>query len=240
MFDRPPSPTLHPVLACLGRAVHAAGASAALLVAALVFVLAAPGGPAQAQDNTQRALVAGGCFWCVESDFRRVEGVRDVRVGFAGGDEVDPSYRDVVSGRTGHLEAAMISFDASVISYDQILHLFMRSIDPLDAGGQFCDRGRHYTTAIFALDESQRTSAEAALRRAAADLGQPVVTALRGNMPFYEAEDYHQNYANSTDMVMTRFGPRQMRNAYRLYREGCGRDARVRDLWGDDAPFVGD
>lgn len=228
-----------PVLACLARAVRAGGATAAVLAAALVFILAAPGGAAQAQD-TQRALVAGGCFWCVESDFRRVQGVTDVRVGFAGGDEVNPSYRDVVSGRTGHLEAAMISFDPSVISYDQILHLFMRSIDPLDAGGQFCDRGRHYTTAIFALDDTQRADAEAALRRAAADLGEPVVTALRGAMPFYEAEDYHQNYANSTDMVMTRFGPRQMRNAYRLYRESCGRDARVRELWGDDAPFLRD
>ena len=209
------------------------------LAVGIVVALTALAGSSQSQaQSTERALVAGGCFWCVESDFRRVEGVTDVRVGFAGGDEVDPSYRDVTGGRTGHLEVAEISFDAATISYDQILHMFLRSIDPLDAGGQFCDRGRHYTTAIFALDTSQRASAETALRRAAADLGQPVVTALRDAMPFYEADAYHQNYANSTDMVMTRFGPREMRNAYRLYREGCGRDARVREVWGDDAPFA--
>ena len=229
----------HPTLRRIAGLVTRAPGAFADILAAFVLLLTASGGPAQAQD-TQRALVAGGCFWCVESDFRRVDGVTDVRVGFAGGEEVNPSYRDVVSGRTGHLEAAMISFDPSVISYDQILHLFMRSIDPLDAGGQFCDRGRHYTTAIFALDDSQHASAEAALRRAAADLGEPIATALRAEMPFYEAEDYHQNYANSSDMVMTRFGPRQMRNAYRLYRQSCGRDARVRELWGDDAPFLRD
>ena len=206
-------------------------------LAALVLAAALPSAPAAAQQ-TESALVAGGCFWCVESDFRRVEGVVDVRVGFAGGDEVDPSYNDVVRGRTGHLEAARIEFDPAQISYDQILHLFMRSIDPLDAGGQFCDRGPHYTTAIFADGPAQRDSAERALRRAAADLGQPVVTALREAKPFYEAEDYHQNYANSTELVMTRFGPRQMQNAYRLYRNSCGRDARVLELWGEDAPFA--
>ncbi len=193
--------------------------------------------PASAQ-TTETAIVAGGCFWCVESDFRRVDGVVDVRVGFSGGDQPDPSYDDVVRGRTDHLEAARIEFDPAQISYDQILHLFMRSIDPLDAGGQFCDRGAHYTTAIFATPE-QTTLAEAAIREAEAELGTSVVTPVRDAMPFYEAEDFHQNYASSDERTLTRFGWVERSDAYKRYREGCGRDRRVRELWGSAAPFAG-
>ena len=213
---------------------------ARLAAVALVAASALVSAPPAAAQATERAIVAGGCFWCVESDFRRVNGVTDVRVGFTGGTESNPTYRQVTSGRTGHLEAAEITFDPAQISYDQILHLFMRSIDPLDAGGQFCDRGQHYTTAIFALDAAQAASAQAAVDAASEELGQPVVTPVREAMPFHEAEEHHQNYANRTDLVMTRFGPRQMRNAYKLYRDSCGRDARVRKLWGDDAPFLRD
>lgn len=189
---------------------------------------------AQAQET---ALLAGGCFWCVESDFRRVKGVIDVTVGFAGGESENPSYEAVVRGGTGHLEVAQITFDPAQVSYAQILHLFMRSIDPLDDGGQFCDRGAHYTTAIFA-GEDQRAAAEAALARASDDLGQPVVTALRPSAPFWQAEDFHQGYAYSDAIVLTRFGPIPKRTAYRRYREACGRDARVAEIWGEDAPFV--
>jgi peptide-methionine (S)-S-oxide reductase len=190
----------------------------------------------QAQ-RVETALVAGGCFWCVESDFRRVEGVTDVSVGFAGGTVANPSYEQVVRGGTGHLEVALISFDADRISYAQILHLFMRSIDPLDAGGQFCDRGEAYTTAIFATPD-QMATAQAALEGASADLGRAVVTPLREMAPFYPAEDYHQNYARSDDLILTRFGPISKANAYRRYRDGCGRDARVRAVWGDAAAFA--
>lgn len=193
--------------------------------------------PAAAQ-NTQTAVVAGGCFWCVESDFRRVQGVTDVRVGFSGGQTPDPQYDDVVRGRTSHLEAAKITFDADQISYHQILHLFLRSIDVLDDGGQFCDRGAHYTTAIFATPE-QTASAEAAIAEAEAELGQSIVTPVREAMPFYEADDFHQNYAYSTERTLTRFGWIERRDAYARYREGCGRDQRVRELWGDAAPFAG-
>ena len=192
--------------------------------------------PAQAQ-NLETALVAGGCFWCVESDFRRVEGVTDVRVGFAGGSTPNPSYDDVVRGRTEHLEVAQITFDADQISYAQILHTFLRSVDVLDDGGQFCDRGAHYTTAIFATPEQDAT-ARAAIAEAEAELGQPIVTPVRADAPFYEADDFHQNYANSTERTLTRFGWVERRVAYRQYREGCGRDARVQELWGDAAPFV--
>ena len=194
---------------------------------------------ARAAEATQTAIVAGGCFWCVESDFHRVEGVVDITVGFTGGEVEAPGYAQVVRGGTGHLEAATITFDPAVISYDQILHLFFRSVDPLDDGGQFCDRGYHYTTAIFVSDEAQRASAEAAAATASAALGQPVVTPIRDAMPFWPAEAYHQGYHRSSALVVTRFGPQTKAQAYKRYRQSCGRDARVRQLWGDAAPFVG-
>lgn len=187
----------------------------------------------------EEAVVAGGCFWCVESDFHRVRGVVEIEVGFSGGTVENPTYRQVVRGGTGHLEAARIVFDPSVIDYAQIVRLFFRSIDPLDAGGQFCDRGQHYTTAIFATDARQRRIAEAAAAEASATLGQPVVTPVRDAMPFWPAEEYHQGYHRKESIILTRFGPRSKAQAYKLYRDSCGRDARVRELWGSEAPFAG-
>ena len=204
-----------------------------LLVLTFVTLLALP---LHAQQ-IQTATVAGGCFWCVESDFRKVQGVTDVRVGFTGGTTANPVYDDVARGRTDHLEAAVISFDSNVITYDQILHLFLRSVDVTDAGGQFCDRGAHYATAIFATP-AQRAQAEAAVAAANADLGQPIVTPVRDAGAFYEAEDYHQNYANSTERTLTRFGWVERREAYAGYRKGCGRDARVKQVWGSAAAFA--
>lgn len=205
-----------------------------ILVLALVLGTAAGNAAAQ---RIETALVAGGCFWCVESDFRRVDGVTDVTVGYAGGHTENPGYTDVTRGGTGHLEVAQISFDAEVTSYAQILHLFMRSIDPLDAGGQFCDRGESYTTAIFATPE-QQAEAQAAIARASAELGQEVVTPVREIARFWPAEEYHQGYAYSSERVLTRFGPLTRASAYVRYREACGRDARVQAVWGDDAPFI--
>lgn len=207
------------------------------MLLALVCATVFSPGRSVAAEPWETALLAGGCFWCVESDFRRVEGVVDVRVGFAGGEVENPRYEDVVRGGTGHLEVAQIVFDPEKVNYAQILHLFMRSVDPLDEGGQFCDRGAHYTTAIFADDE-QRAVAEAALSRASSDLGRQVVTPLRPLAKFWPAEDFHQGYAYSDSIVLTRFGPIPKRVAYRRYREACGRDARVIELWGEDAPFV--
>ncbi|WP_296479205.1 peptide-methionine (S)-S-oxide reductase MsrA [Roseinatronobacter sp.] len=202
--------------------------------AALALILT--GLPATAQQ-TETALVAGGCFWCVESDFRRVQGVTDVRVGFAGGTTPDPTYDDVARGRTDHLEVALITYDTAQINYDQILHMFLRSVDVLDSGGQFCDRGAHYTTAIFATPD-QMAQAQAAINAAEAELGQSIVTPVREAAPFYEADDFHQNYANSEERTLTRFGWVERRAAYKGYREGCGRDRRVRELWGASAAFV--
>jgi peptide-methionine (S)-S-oxide reductase len=187
----------------------------------------------------ETAIVAGGCFWCVEADFERVRGVVEVVSGFAGGTLENPGYCAVAAGRTDHLEAVEITFDPQVVSYSQLMHLFFRSIDPTDAEGQFCDRGAHYTTAIFASGPQQREAADAARAAASAELGVDVVTPIREAMPFWPADDYHQDYYLSDEPIITRFGIQTKAAAYKLYREACGRDARVRQLWGDSAPFAG-
>lgn len=187
----------------------------------------------------ETAVVAGGCFWCVEADFEKVDGVGDVVSGFTGGDVPNPTYREVVRGGTGHYEAVRIPFDPGTVSYGEILDLFFRSVDPTDAGGQFCDRGESYRTAVFVTSEAQLREAEAAKARAEAALGREIVTPILPAGPFYEAEAYHQDYYRSEDIILTRFGPRSKAAAYDLYREACGRDARVRELWGAAAPFAG-
>ncbi|MEL6205277.1 MAG: peptide-methionine (S)-S-oxide reductase MsrA [Pseudomonadota bacterium] len=209
-----------------------------VLAVAIVVGLVAQHGKARAAD-LQTALVAGGCFWCVEADFEKVRGVQGAVSGFAGGSVANPTYKQVVRGGTGHLEAVQITFDADVISYRQVLDLFLRSIDPTDAGGQFCDRGESYSTAIFALDGAQAAAARDAVAAAQADLGTRIVTPVRDAAAFYPAEAYHQDYYKSGDVILTRFGPRSKAAAYKLYRNACGRDARVQELWGSDAPFVG-
>lgn len=209
------------------------------LILAILAGLTLPGTRAEAED-IRTTVVAGGCFWCVESDFEGVEGVIGAVSGFAGGSVVDPSYRDVVNGGTGHLEVVEITYDADVLPYAELLRLFLRSVDPLDAGGQFCDRGESYTTAIFVRDADERATAEAAIADATAALGARVVTPIRDAATFYAAEAYHQDYYLSDDIVVTRFGPRRKSVAYELYREGCGRDARVLGVWGSEAAFAGD
>ena len=187
---------------------------------------------------TGKAVVAGGCFWCVEADFEKVPGVISVVSGYTGGTVESPTYRQVVAGGTGHYEAVEITFDTAKISYDQVLRLFLRSVDPLDDGGQFCDRGDSYRTAIFVSNPAEKAAAEAAVEEASQALGAPVVTPVLAAGPFYVAEEYHQDYYNSRDIVLTRAGPKQKRNAYAFYRESCGRDARVRAVWGDQAAFA--
>ena len=191
---------------------------------------------APAAAETQVAYLAGGCFWCVEADFEKVEGVGDVVSGFTGGTTDNPSYGD--SG--DHIEAVMVPFDDEQISYREIYDLFLRSVDPFDAGGQFCDRGLEYTTAIFVTDEAQREAAEAAVAAAEEELGREVVTPVRAPGEFYPVGDYHQDYYKSDDrLAFSSVGLAVPKNvAYERYREGCGRDARVEQVWGPDAPFV--
>ena len=209
------------------------------LTAAIATALLLNAGHANAQ-TTDTAVVAGGCFWCVEADFEGVAGVQDVVSGFAGGTVANPTYREVVAGGTGHLEVVEITYDPSVLSYATLIDLFLRSVDVTDAGGQFCDRGQSYTTAIFVDGPQERAIAEAAIAQAAAELGQAVVTPVLAAAPFYPAEDYHQGYYRSDDLILTRFGPRRKAVAYDLYRTACARDARIAELWGPDAPFLHD
>lgn len=207
------------------------------LALAIMLGFAVQCGQAHAADRGV-AVVAGGCFWCVESDFESVRGVRGAVSGYTGGTTENPTYRQVGRGGTGHYEAVEITYDPGQVSYAQILHLFFRSVDPTDAGGQFCDRGESYRTAIFVANEEERQIAEAAKRSAQRALGQRIVTPILPMAAFYRAEGYHQDYYLGQNRIVTRFGIKRQAEAYKLYREGCGRDERVRELWGDDAPFA--
>ncbi|WP_025031364.1 peptide-methionine (S)-S-oxide reductase MsrA [Nitratireductor aquibiodomus] len=189
-----------------------------------------------ASVEKQSAIFAGGCFWCVEADFDKVPGVLDTVSGYAGGNTENPTYRNHTSG--GHREVVKIDFDDEKVSYDRLLEIFFRSVDPTDAGGQFCDRGESYTTAIYALDEDQKAAAEKARQDAGNALGGKVVTPVLGAVKFWPAEDYHQNYYQSDERILTRFGLVKKSDAYKGYRKGCNRDARVRQVWGE-AAFTG-
>jgi peptide-methionine (S)-S-oxide reductase len=186
----------------------------------------------------EKALLAGGCFWCVESDFESVPGVRSVVSGFTGGSLRNPTYDQVSAGGTGHYEAVEIDFNPGQVGYDRLMYLFFRSIDPTDNGGQFCDRGASYRTAVFVRNAEQRRVAEAAKAEAEAALGRQIVTPILNAGRFYPADEYHQDYYKSDTIILTRFGPRKKSVAYKLYRDACGRDQRVRQLWGNAAPFV--
>ncbi|WP_336096824.1 peptide-methionine (S)-S-oxide reductase MsrA [Roseovarius sp. CH_XMU1461] len=194
--------------------------------------------PAEAAE-TRTLTVAGGCFWCVESDFESVPGVSEVVSGYTGGKVKNPDYKQVTRGGTGHYEAVQIHYDPARVSRDTLLSMFFRSIDPTDAGGQFCDRGASYRSAIFVSNPAEKAAAEAAKAKAAKQLGQKIVTPILPAATFYEAEAYHQDYYKGTKLVVTRAGPKKQSSAYKFYREACGRDQRVKQLWGKSAPFTG-
>lgn len=203
-----------------------------LILAALLLAACGQGGAdsadaAQARvrrpANAQTALFAGGCFWSTESDIEHVPGVIEAVSGFAGGRTANPTYAQVSAGGTGHLEAVRVVFDPARISYAQLARRFLRTIDPTDGGGQFCDRGDNYRTAIFALNPAQRREAQAAVAEANRALRGRVVTPVRGPAAFYPAEAEHQDFA------------RRNPGYYGRYRTGCGRDARLRAVWGAQA-----
>ncbi len=178
--------------------------------------------PAAGQDV---ATFAGGCFWCMVAPFVDLPGVVSVTSGYSGGDVANPSYEQVSSGNTGHAEAVQIVFDPRQLSFETLLSIFWRSIDPTDAAGQFCDIGTQYRTAVFFHGEQQRQQAIASRDALAAtgSLGAPVVTEITAYTAFYPAEDYHQDYFRKNEL------------RYQAYRAGCGRDARLRRLHGKDA-----
>lgn len=197
---------------------------------ALALLLVCAGG---AEAKTEKAVLAGGCFWCLESNFDSVKGVQDVISGYTGGTSQNPTY----DAHQGHYEAVEITFDDTQISYAEIIAKFLRSTDVLDPDGQFCDRGAAYRSAIFALTPAQKTVALAEIAKASAALGQKIVTPVLQENRFWPAEAYHQNYYRSSDLVLTRRGPMQKKNAYAFYRKACGRDVRVKQLWGSAAEF---
>lgn len=199
------------------------------LLAAFMCLVALPA----AARNIQTIILAGGCFWCVESDFDKVKGVISTTSGYTGGTTPNPTYKKVTAGGTGHYEAVRVQYDADVVSIETLMSAFWRSVDPTDDGGQFCDRGDSYRTAVFATTPQQAAIAEASKKQAQAQLGQTIVTPIRMASKFYLAEDYHQDYYQKSDIVLTRFGPLTKAAAYKKYRKGCGRDKRVRQLWGN-------
>ena len=174
-------------------------------------------------DSANTAIFAGGCFWCVESDFDNVDGVLETVSGYSGGDTSNPNYKNHHRGR--HREVVRIVYDPTVVTYEKLLHTFWRSVDPTDAGGQFCDRGHSYTTAIYTLDDVQFSAAKSAKAKIEGSgvLKKPIATVVEPVGRFWPAEDYHQNYYQKNPV------------RYKFYRNACRRDARVAAVWGDEA-----
>lgn len=176
-------------------------------------------------EGEQRAIFAGGCFWCVEEAFDAVDGVTETTSGYIGGDVRDPTYKQVTRGGTGHAEAVAVRYDPAEVSYPELLEVFWHNIDPTDAGGQFCDRGNSYRTEIFYTGAEQREAARASKEVLAADPAapSPIVTEITEAGTFWPAEDYHQNYHRENPL------------RYAFYKRSCGRAARLEELWGPKA-----
>ena len=191
-----------------------------LLAAVLAAFLGAP-----ARAATETATFAGGCFWCMEPPFDAIAGVISTTSGYTGGRTANPTYRDVSSGSTGHTEAIQVVFDPARVTYERLLEVFWVNIDPTVRDRQFCDAGSQYRTGIFFHSPAQRKAAEAS--KAALERSRPfkdaIVTPIEMAGAFHAAEDYHQDYYVKNPV------------RYKLYRSGCGRDARLRELWGDKA-----
>jgi peptide methionine sulfoxide reductase msrA/msrB len=172
-----------------------------------------------------RATFAGGCFWCMEASLEKVPGVVAVTSGYAGGRVKNPTYEQVSGGGTGHAESVQVAYDPARLSYERLVEIFWRNVDPTDGGGQFCDRGSQYRSAIFYDGEAQKRAAEASKRalEASGRLGKPIVTEIVHLEAFYPAEDYHQDFYKKSPV------------RYTTYRAGCGRDRRLEALWGEEA-----
>jgi peptide-methionine (S)-S-oxide reductase len=196
-------------------------AGMALGVLWLAFASSQTGGQERAAESQRAtATFAGGCFWCMEPPFDELAGVLSTTSGYIGGETKNPTYEQVSEGRTGHAEAVQVIYHPSKISYEQLLDVFWRNVDPLDGGGQFCDRGNQYRTGIFYHSDDQRRAAEASKARVAAKLPGPVTTAIVAAGPFYEAETYHQDYYQKNPV------------RYKFYKWNCGRDQRLDQIWG--------
>lgn len=173
------------------------------------------------KETGEKATFAGGCFWCMEGPFHALDGVMDVISGYTGGPEVDPAYEEVAAGKTAHLEAVQITYDPKKITYEQVLDVFWRQIDPTDASGSFVDRGPHYRSAIFYHDEQQKTLALASKEqlKTSGRYEHPIVTEILEATPFYPAEEYHQDFYKKNP------------THYQRYRNGSGRDRYLKTIW---------
>lgn len=192
--------------------------AATLLLAPTLAWAQATQGPAK----PARAIFAGGCFWCMEPPYDKLPGVISTTSGYIGGTTKNPTYEQIGTGRTGHTEAVLVEYDPAKVTYEKLLEVFWVNIDPTVKNAQFCDHGTQYRSGIFYLDEAQRKAAEAS--RATLDktkpFKQPIVTEITKASEFYRAEEYHQDYYLKNPV------------RYKLYRNGCGRDARLKELWG--------
>ena len=173
-------------------------------------------------EMTQTAVFAGGCFWCTESDFEKVDGVIEVISGYTGGDVADPTYDQVSAGGTGHVEAVKVVYDPAKITYEKLLEVFWRHVDPTDAGGQFVDRGSQYRSVIFYANDEERQLAEVSKKTGGfGPFDKPIVDRYPPAGRFYPAEDYHQDYYKKNPI------------RYHWYRSGSGRDQFLEKAWGD-------
>jgi peptide-methionine (S)-S-oxide reductase len=195
-------------------------------MAAAVLTLGLAGSGRAQQDakpKLARATFAGGCFWCMEGPFDKLDGVVKTTSGYTGGNVPRPSYEAVSAGRTGHAEAVEILYDPAKVGYEKLLYVFWRNVDPFDPDGQFCDRGSQYRPAIFVHDEEQRRLAEASRDALQPRFKDPIKVAIVPAAEFYPAEAYHQDYYQTNPAK------------YRFYRFGCGRDGRLKQVWDKEA-----
>lgn len=195
---------------------RALGTVTGLLCLTLSATTASGGG----QARVETAVFAGGCFWCVEADFDKVAGVLSTTSGYTGGRLANPTYEQVSSGGTGHVEAVRVQFDPAIVTYDALLEHFWRSVDPFNGRGQFCDTGEQYRPVIFTVSAAQRTAAETSRRAMQARFTERIVVEIAAAGPFYPAEAYHQDYYQKNPV------------RYRFYRWNCGRDSRLARVWG--------
>jgi methionine-S-sulfoxide reductase len=186
--------------------------------------LAAEKQPAHGEAATERAIFAGGCFWCMESPFEEIPGVIEVLSGYTGGEKLDPTYKEVSAGGTGHTEAVEVLYDPKQVSYSELLDVFWMQINPTDAGGQFVDRGTQYRSGIYQLNSEQQRLAEASKQLLAQSgrFAKPVITEIVAAGKFYPAEEYHQDYYKKNPI------------RYKYYRYGSGRDKFLDQVWGTD------
>ena len=200
----------------------------ASLILSLLFSAALLAGPARAdtaEKGLETAIFAGGCFWCVEADFDKVPGVVKTISGFSGGVTPNPTYKQMVTESTGHREVVQITFDPKKVTYAHLVDVLFHTVRPIDGGGQFCDRGHSYSTAIYATTPEQKKTAEAVKKKLqdSGVLKKPIVTPIEDAGPFFPAEEYHQDFYTKSPV------------RYKFYRFNCGRNARVQALWGENA-----